>query len=64
MAARTGVPTLIAVARRMCDLITRYGFIITELYPSNTALAAALAAANSACAALHDELVPVREVGD
>lgn len=64
MAPRTGVPTMLVVARRLCDLITRYGFIITALYPSNTALAAALSAANAACQTLHEELANVREYGD
>lgn len=64
MARRTGVPTMVSVAKRLCDLINRYGFIITGLYPTNTALAAALAAANAACANLHAELEAVREIGD
>lgn len=52
------------IARRMCDLITKFTPIITQLYPTNAALLAALAAANTACAALHAELSEVREYGD
>ena len=64
MAKRTGVPTLIGVAKRMCDLIVRYGDVIALLYPTNTALIAALAAANAACGVLAAELAKVREYGD
>jgi hypothetical protein len=64
MARRTGVPTLILIARRMCDLIVRFTPTIQQLYPTNSALLAALAAANAACAVLHMELSEVREVGD
>jgi len=64
MARRTGVPALMQVARRMCDLITRFTPIIVQVYPQNSALNAALAAANAACAVLHQELAEVREYGD
>lgn len=64
MARRTGIPTLIDVAMMLCKYITKYGGLITTLYPSNTALAAALAAANAACATLHTELMMVRDTGD
>jgi hypothetical protein len=64
MTRRTGVPALMDVARRMCNLITKFTPVITHLYPSNSALLAALAAANTACAALHASLSEVREYGD
>lgn len=64
MARRTGVPALMIVAQRMCILIAKFTPIIHQLYPSSTALHAALAAANSACAVLHAELATVREYGD
>lgn len=64
MASRTGIPSLMVVARRLCLLIVKFTPIITHLYPSNTALLAALAAANAACSALHEELALVREYGD
>lgn len=64
MARRTGVPTLMFVARRMCQLITDFTPVITTLYGGNSALLAALAAANAACATLHAELAGVREYGD
>lgn len=64
MARRTGVPALMIVARRMCQLITDFTPIITTLYGSNAALMAALAAANAACATLHAQLATVREYGD
>lgn len=64
MARRTGVPALMDVARRMCRLIVDFTPVIQKLYGENAALMAALAAANSACAALHAELATVREYGD
>jgi len=64
MARRTGVPALMFVARRLCQLIGDFTPIITQLYGSNAALLAALAAANAACATLHAELAQVREYGD
>jgi hypothetical protein len=48
----------------MCNLIVKFTPVITELYPGNAALLAALAAANAACATLHAELATVREYGD
>ncbi|HET8669988.1 MAG TPA: hypothetical protein VFM05_04995 [Candidatus Saccharimonadales bacterium] len=64
MTRRTGVPALMEVARRMCNLITKFTPVITALYPTNSELLAALAAANTACAALHAQLSEVREYGD
>lgn len=64
MARRTGIPALMEVARRMCQLITNFTPVIVQLYGNNTALMAALSAANAACAALHEELAQVREYGD
>lgn len=64
MAKRTGVPTMMQVARRLCDLIIKFSPIIAQAYPGNAALMAALAAANAACSELHMELIAVREYGD
>lgn len=64
MARRTGVPSILFVAQRLCNLIVKFTPVITQLYPSNTALLAALAAANSACAVLVQETAAVREYGD
>lgn len=63
MTKRTGIPSLMVVARRMCGLITNFTPIITTLYPTNTALLTSLSAANAACQALHEELAKVREYG-
>lgn len=63
MTRRTGVPSLISLAKRMCQLIVQFSPVIQKLYPENAALHAALAAANAACAALHLELEAVREYG-
>ena len=64
MARRTGIPTMLFIAQRLCDLITRYTPIITVLFPANVALLAALAAANTACSELASELSAVRDYGD
>lgn len=64
MARRTGVPSLIKTAQRLCYLITKFTPVITHLYPTNLALLAALAAANAACGTLEAELAAVREFGD
>lgn len=64
MAKRTGVPSLIKFTQRVCDLITSYGNVIKILYPTNTALHAALDTALVACAALNEELLEVRDTGD
>jgi len=63
MAQRTGVPSLMQVARKLCLLITKFTPVIIHLYPSNTALQNALTAANAACSALHEELAAVRDYG-
>jgi len=55
---------MLFIAQRLCALITRYTPIIVTLFPANAALLAALAAANTACAALSQELSAVREYGD
>ena len=64
MARRTGIPSLIAAAREVCRLLFLFTPLIKELFPTNTNLHDALDAANLACGALVEELVPVREVGD
>jgi len=64
MSRRTGIPTMLKVAQYLCKLITTYTPVITQLYPNNEDLLAALAAANTACAALSASLAPVRETGD
>lgn len=64
MARRTGMPTMLKVAKRLCGLIADYGDIIAALYPSNAALIAALAAANAACGVLAAELKQQIPVGD
>jgi len=63
MTQRTGVPSLMEIAKRMCLLITKFTPTIERLYGSNAELMAALAAANTACAALHAALAEVREYG-
>lgn len=61
---RTGVPTLMLIAKRLCNLIVQFTPIIMQVYPTNTTLHNALSAANAACAALHVELAEVRDYGD
>lgn len=64
MASKTGIPTLMIIARRLCQLVNDWGPVIQRKYPSNTALLAALTAASAACAVLGTELAAVREYGD
>ena len=64
MTQRTGVPSLMEVARRLCLLISNFTPILTKLYGDNEALMLALQAANAACATLHHELAAIREYGD
>ncbi len=64
MARRTMVPTLTKAAKEMCRVIIAANPIIRRLFPDNVALHAALDAALAACQLLHDELIPVRDIGD
>lgn len=64
MASRTYVPSLLQVATLMCRLIGKASPVIAKLYPDNTALQAALAAALTACQVLSTELAKVRSYGD
>ena len=64
MASRTGLPTMLRIARELCRLITKFTPVIEVAFPGNTALLAALAAANAACATLHSEIVAVTVLGD
>ena len=51
------------VAKKMCYFLAKYQSIIVALHPTNSALIAALAAANVACSTLANELEAVREYG-
>jgi len=64
MARKTYVPLLLKLSTGLCLAITRATPLITRLYPENTALLTALAAANAACGVLGEELAKVREYGD
>lgn len=64
MASRNGIPTILAIAQRLCKLIVTFTPIIQQQFPTNTALLAALASANAACAVLVAETSMVREYGD
>lgn len=52
MTRRTGLPSILEIAKRMCRLIAVFTPVIKTIYPSATALHAALAAANAACETL------------
>lgn len=64
MAKRTGVPSLQKVAAKLCSLILKYYDVIRVLSGDDPAVLAALAAAQSACSTLHQQLGPLREYGD
>lgn len=61
--SRTGVPTLIRLARALCNSILAFTPIIRQVYPQNVALQAALEAAMIACGQLREELEKEREYG-
>jgi hypothetical protein len=60
---RDGLFSLQRAARELCRLVTAFTPVITRLYPTNTALLAALAAANTACAVLEAEVTAQKEPG-
>lgn len=64
MAKRTGAPSIHKVAKRLCILLGKYSGLLSALYPTNTALIAALAAAQAACTTLIAEVEGVLEPGD
>lgn len=64
MAKRTYIPLIIAVTKRLCQVINTATPTIQRLYPSNGTLLAALTAANTACSLLNAEANAVREFGD
>lgn len=64
MAKRTGLPSLLKVAHRLCYLIVVFTPIIQKQYPNNDTLLAALATANAACQALGTEISNALPVGD
>lgn len=58
---RTGLTTLMNLARGMCTAVGKFTPFIQAAYPDSTALHAALASANAACAVLAqeaDEVLP------
>jgi len=61
---KTGIPTLVNTSTALCRALDKYAWVITHLYPDNTALQVALAAATVACQELRKELEKVREYGD
>jgi hypothetical protein len=64
MAKKTYVPSTMRAAYALCRIISLGTPLMTRLYGSNSALMAALAAANEACSVLYAELSTVREYGD
>jgi hypothetical protein len=63
MAQRVGFYSLKKVAREMCRLIFFFTPVIKAVYPSATALHAALSAANAACEVLYENIVEVEPQG-
>jgi hypothetical protein len=60
---RSGLPSIVKTAHTLCRLITLFSPYIQKLYPTNTALQAALAAALAACAVLGEEAEAAIEPG-
>jgi len=61
---KTGVPTLMTISLLLCRALGKFAPTLYRLYPDNTALLVALAAAQTACAELNRVLEQVREYGD
>ncbi len=61
---RTGLPTIRDVAFALCQYVNTYSAIITKIYPANTALQAALVAAQAACHVLVEEADAQLPIGD
>lgn len=64
MAARNGIPSILQVAQRLCQLVVKFTPVLTAQYPGNATLLAALTAANLACAELAAQAALVRQYGD
>lgn len=64
MATRDGIPSLMKWAQYLCRTLAKFSGVIAVKYPDNTALLAALAAANTACQVLLTEAAKVRDYGD
>jgi len=61
--AKTGIPTMVSVARLLCRTIFALKPLIIKATNSDPAVLAALAAASAACVALEDSLRPHQEQG-
>jgi len=62
--SRTYVPTMLAVATKMCRTVIKARPVFYLLFSDNAPLLAAFEAASGACDVLVQELVKVREIGD
>jgi hypothetical protein len=63
MARRNYLPTTQKRALALCKIVVKAQPVITVLYPTNVALAAALSAALAACEALRIEVAKELEPG-
>lgn len=63
IARRDGLFSLGKTAQLLCRLVVDFSPVIQKLYPTNTALHAALAAALAACQVLADEVAQQKEPG-
>jgi hypothetical protein len=61
---RTGLPTMLVVAERLCQVISKFGPYLKVLYSDVPALVAAIDAASVACSTLATELEKQRTYGD
>lgn len=52
MAKRTGLPTIVKVSKRLCQLVAAFTPIIKKNYPTNTDLHNALDSVAAACSVL------------
>lgn len=62
MAQRNGIPTILKIALRLCQLLDKFAPVLAVQFSGNAALLAAISAAQAACQVLTVEAAKVREV--
>jgi len=64
MTKRTGIPSILKIAKTFCRLIILFTPLIRQVTNNDSSVMAALSAALLACRLLEDELEPYRVLGD
>lgn len=61
---RSGIPTMLKVGHKLCQLIEKYEDVIFVVTGGNETVQGALDTALAACEALETAIKPYRETGD